>query len=225
MKSEFPVFERFLDFAYADLSQMSELEKNRLATRLFLDIEGLSLLLRDRPGKTETGINNLLDEYFETEKEYIQSMLDGLPSTQEHTQNLILLLFQKLKIQLLEAKHKNQTAYNTLDLWKLEANFQITAATVCPDQPHDQETALCKLAGMIPLEGGVINISSRIKAPFWKRFEYCLFMSLQGMPVSALMQCPDCKKVFVHTSKKQRTYCSNKCAARSNVRVKRTQKD
>lgn len=45
--------------------------------------------------------------------------------------------------------------------------------------------------------------------------------ALDGFHVGALRQCLECDKWFVHTSKKVKIYCSNKCAARNATRAKR----
>ena len=45
--------------------------------------------------------------------------------------------------------------------------------------------------------------------------------ALEGIPIGALRQCPECGSYYFHISKKKKIYCSNKCAARKASREKR----
>ncbi|MFH1952214.1 MAG: hypothetical protein ABIL06_11430, partial [Pseudomonadota bacterium] len=38
--------------------------------------------------------------------------------------------------------------------------------------------------------------------------------ALDGFKISSLRQCPECDRYFLHTSKRIKEFCSNKCAAR-----------
>ncbi len=42
--------------------------------------------------------------------------------------------------------------------------------------------------------------------------------ALNGLKLSALLQCGECQKWFIHTSKHDRQYCSNRCGARKKMR-------
>jgi len=46
---------------------------------------------------------------------------------------------------------------------------------------------------------------------------------LDGIPESAFKRCPECKKWFFHLSKRQKEFCSNRCASRYLTRKKRTE--
>jgi hypothetical protein len=44
---------------------------------------------------------------------------------------------------------------------------------------------------------------------------------LGSVPIRSIHKCPECKKWYFHISKKKKTYCSNKCAARKTSRERR----
>ena len=44
---------------------------------------------------------------------------------------------------------------------------------------------------------------------------------IEGVSFDSLRRCPECGRWFLHTSKHQRVYCENRCAARVNSRLKR----
>jgi hypothetical protein len=48
-----------------------------------------------------------------------------------------------------------------------------------------------------------------------------LIQALDGVPLGALCRCPECDNWFLHISKHNREFCSNKCAARMNSRGRR----
>ena len=47
---------------------------------------------------------------------------------------------------------------------------------------------------------------------------YHFVKALDGVPVSALVRCKECGGWFLHLSKRERVYCSNKCAAKKTSR-------
>ena len=47
---------------------------------------------------------------------------------------------------------------------------------------------------------------------------YHFVKALDKLPVSALVRCPECGAWFLHLSKRERVYCSNKCAATKTSR-------
>ena len=52
---------------------------------------------------------------------------------------------------------------------------------------------------------------------FLVRFLY----ALDGVPLGVIRRCPECEKWFIHTTKRSREFCSNRCAARKASRVRR----
>lgn len=53
--------------------------------------------------------------------------------------------------------------------------------------------------------------------------EYCVvsLKSLFQTIKKYLFVCPECKRIFLHITKKKKIYCSNKCASRHIIRRKR----
>jgi hypothetical protein len=49
------------------------------------------------------------------------------------------------------------------------------------------------------------------------------FQAADELSVDALRMCPECNHYFIHISKKQKTYCSNLCAAKAGSRKKRAE--
>jgi hypothetical protein len=47
--------------------------------------------------------------------------------------------------------------------------------------------------------------------------------NLEDIPFESLRKCPECRKWFLHLSKKEKVFCSNKCAARKGSRQRRQQ--
>ena len=47
------------------------------------------------------------------------------------------------------------------------------------------------------------------------------FKFLDGVPLTSFKWCPECGKMFVHTTKRKRVFCSNACAARKGGREHR----
>jgi len=45
--------------------------------------------------------------------------------------------------------------------------------------------------------------------------------ALEGAPLRVIKRCPECKKWFLHTSRREKRFCSNRCAARKTGRDKR----
>jgi hypothetical protein len=45
--------------------------------------------------------------------------------------------------------------------------------------------------------------------------KYQFLMSFNGRPLKALRKCPICSKWFLHLSKREREFCSNRCAAKN----------
>jgi hypothetical protein len=66
------------------------------------------------------------------------------------------------------------------------------------------------------------TIHIQLKGPtFADTLLFNFLQSLEGIPIGALRQCPECGSYYFHISKKKKIYCSNKCAARKASREKR----
>lgn len=50
---------------------------------------------------------------------------------------------------------------------------------------------------------------------------YHFIRSLHGAKLSQIKQCPECGQHFLHTTKREKTFCSNLCAARKGARDRR----
>jgi hypothetical protein len=48
--------------------------------------------------------------------------------------------------------------------------------------------------------------------------------SMAGLLPASFRQCPECKNWYIHTSKREKIFCSNKCAARKVARERRQRK-
>lgn len=66
-----------------------------------------------------------------------------------------------------------------------------------------------------------IICNSNIDSSITEKVLFHFLYSLHNLPISAIYQCPECSKWFIHTTKRERIFCSNKCAAKSGVRRKR----
>lgn len=220
MKGEYSIFERFLKFAYADLSTMTEEDKLWLATTTYLDGTGLSRLV-------EEGLIEVMSK-----SENVNKVLDDLEKTQLYVQKLVNLMFSVVWGELLEEKVEDLRVerdkalghnvkgkakqYLPIKIWEIEAKVEL----------------LCEIEGTGLLANTIedhvgFNVSSgdrrlittiNIKKTFWKNIEYNLHLAVNGMPIKALRRCPECEHIYIHTSKKRRIYCTNKCAARANLR-------
>ena len=50
---------------------------------------------------------------------------------------------------------------------------------------------------------------------------YAFYKALEAIPITAFRRCESCRKVFIHTSKRKRNYCSNLCAAKAGNKKRR----
>lgn len=50
---------------------------------------------------------------------------------------------------------------------------------------------------------------------------YYFFRSLEGLPLKAIQSCIECGSFFIHTTKRKKIFCSNKCSMRKANRDRR----
>ncbi|MBC8316514.1 MAG: hypothetical protein H8E41_01315 [Desulfobulbaceae bacterium] len=72
-----------------------------------------------------------------------------------------------------------------------------------------------------PFSDYKISTKSLIQDQVSLAVECRFFQAADGLSVDALRTCPECNHYFIHISKKQKTYCSNLCAAKAGSRQKR----
>jgi hypothetical protein len=65
-----------------------------------------------------------------------------------------------------------------------------------------------------PESGYRIKVSSKGDSPE-EKILYDILRSLDGLPLSAIRQCPHCSKWFLHLSKIDKRFCSTQCRTRS----------
>lgn len=67
------------------------------------------------------------------------------------------------------------------------------------------------------LKGAVFRANSSAPEDL-DALKYKFVLALDGIPISSVRKCPECKSWFIHTSKRERIFCSNKCASKSSNR-------
>ena len=75
----------------------------------------------------------------------------------------------------------------------------------------------------IPFDECKISTTSLYQDEIMRVLESRFYNAANNLPVNALRQCFECEHYFVHTSKREKIYCSNKCAAKKNARDKRAE--
>ena len=50
---------------------------------------------------------------------------------------------------------------------------------------------------------------------------FCFYITLSGVDRETFRKCRECNRWFIHTSKREREFCSNKCAVRKASRKRR----
>ena len=70
------------------------------------------------------------------------------------------------------------------------------------------------------LKDQLIEVTTMTSRPEENLLIYFIY-ALDGIPLGAFRQCPECGKFFLHTSKRVKMFCSNKCAAKKVSRDRR----
>lgn len=53
---------------------------------------------------------------------------------------------------------------------------------------------------------------------------FMFFNAINGLPITSFRRCEECNRWFLHTSRRERRYCNNRCAARKANRDRRARK-
>ena len=72
------------------------------------------------------------------------------------------------------------------------------------------------------LKDAFINISYNSPLEAHRNlFLYCFINLIDGVPINAFKKCPECEKWVANLTKKEKIYCSNRCAAKRRQREQR----
>ena len=213
MKSKFPIFENFLDFVYADLKEMSEAERWRIAGNVFQISKGSAV-------DPDADFSSMIT----FQKEY-KNIFADLTRIQLENRYRIEGMFYQLQYRKrtgvdpnkeVGGVYKRDNPRRPIKLGELEINTTLTIGVeggdlltgTKRDQPFDERRIVTRL---------------NFEKDLGKNLEYQLYQSMEGIPVKAFCQCEECEKIFIHTSKQPRRFCENKCAARQRMRKIRTE--
>jgi hypothetical protein len=220
----------FLKFLDADLDALPYSEKNKLVTDTLNILMGISSLLFG-----DGSADNLLpagrfDEFKAIDRlghEWMQGQ--QLKACQERLRKFFDGVSEQLKRSKKYAEEgwTSKTDFeNFFSLGQVESALRMRIETrMIPwevklkNKGKKNEKVLRRL---VPgaFENTALNLSFKASSDEDTLLFYFL-KALEGFPLGAIRQCPECSRWFVHTSKKEKIYCQNKCAARVASRARR----
>lgn len=122
------------------------------------------------------------------------------------------IMLTHTKYQLAQEKgHSLTTTRNQEIVWA--NHIQVSMSCVVGQEKY----------GNVPFEEYKISTKTIYQDKIAIVMESRFFEAIDGLPLMSLRQCPECEHHFFHTSKREKTYCSNKCAAKKNARDKRAE--
>ncbi len=206
-----------LDFIEEDLKSLSEVRKLKLVTDMALTL--------GFPFELGSVFSGVASGFFDTS---LRSRIAKLDSYQDTVRRLFLKIFKKIEA-VRRDRHKledrEMLAAKSADLRSLgQRNARINM---------DLEINVEEITTFAIDEGGSENLCKRwakgaldnssLRLLVWasdeaEALEYLFLKLLDGLPLSALRQCPECGNWFVHVSERERVFCSSKCAAKKASR-------
>jgi hypothetical protein len=212
----------FLDFLHVDITALDVVEKTDLS------IQARALLQGFVPPDAEMHVRVWIEEDFPDEEDSVYIVFGRKLERLQDLQRGFRGFFRELTARV-------QRAYEFESLWlpvplfretsiaaPLAGNFTVQARIVA-----EENSWVSEYGGSEPnelhywqegsLDNAVIRTST-VADSHEDTFKYQFLRALDGLPLGALRQCQECKRWFLHFTKRKRSYCSNKCAARKGRR-------
>lgn len=207
--------EWFLEFCNLKLNELSFTRLNKLATDSLTIIQGMAPYLfngpyqecmPDRRWKFKTSWNQ--SNFYEK----LKACQDGLKACLIRGMKEI----NDIKKWTPVPEAKNWICYGEIEA---EMIVRIETPLIEPELKPKMDGLLSRLPEN-KISQAPINMAFKAKSDEDTLLIY-FFQSLSVLKVGSILQCPECDKYFLHTSKRNKIYCSQKCAARKGSRKRR----
>jgi hypothetical protein len=216
----------FLNFLNQDLSALNDDEKMKISNQAISIIFGMPELVFEEVDKPEMPADRW--EGYKTLMETITlwQKKNKLKMCQDH----LLKHFEGIMQTINGAK-------SCAEEWRAEFNTYFCLGEIYSKLKMRIESPLIKFDHRLINKGEKdekilfrLKRESLLNAPIRLAFKaktdedtllFYFFEALKGVPLSALRQCPECKRYFLHLTKKIKKYCNNNCAARGSIRQRR----
>lgn len=212
-----------LEFVQQELDGLSGKDREQKGFELWIVLKELNRTTYKGSITTDKEVKKSLELYgikgiFEMVKESgdLQPYVDALDKSQE----IFKIVIAKISILLDISSAPEHYDYPMLDraireqlpLPVAESDSLITVkATLGRPKPI--------LSSMYDPQAEILFYSEmEVRAPVAEGLLFHFLRLLDDVSPASFLQCPECNAWFVHTSKKKRTYCSNKCASRYGAR-------
>ena len=210
----------FFDFAYKDLLALSPPDLSKEATYFSLYINGLDFRC------LESDVARRAWEACRTEADFYTQVEEGrmpLILIQQDFRSFIEAMFENLAEKLRIGINKDEFAHNLPILLPLKTvSVSVRLSCYVGSESMVESSTYQSTHRWVESALKDATIFTRDKFENDKQaLRFQLLRSLDGLPYSALGQCFACGKRFVNLSRRKKTYCSNKCAARYGARKRR----
>jgi hypothetical protein len=112
--------------------------------------------------------------------------------------------------------------FPSLNRGDININFELKIEGLSYDKKTGNENSKKYKLKKESLENAVISICYDAPAEAEKSMVLYNFITLiDGVPISAFKNCPECGKWFINLTKKEKIFCNNRCAARYRQRERR----
>jgi len=205
--------EWFLDFLKADLSKLSAGKRLLMIARMAVSL-GFSDEEQPIPEHVPWG---WLDQYRNLRRQDLQS-----------TQRRLIKVFDNIMETFQDVKGCQETmegnlvptekdsALRSLTAIPLEVRMTpLIALELIPDGDWDAGIASCERVKWAKhaVERASLRVNTLATNP-QDTFLYYFLQSLDGLSLEALRQCEECEGWFLHSSKRERRFCSSRCATK-----------
>jgi hypothetical protein len=214
----------FIDFLNKDLGTLSPGEKMHLVYDVIIIIFGMGDLLFGYEKTTlppeRWGIDKSVEEI---KGEFFKG--DKLKSYQKLLKDIFLDLLKNYKDAYDIVKKGRKPTSDLKHFFELKeillnVNMKLRTPMLEWESLMKRENNLTALMTIETLIEAPIHLT--VKAQKHEdTLLYYFFQALEGLPLKAIRGCIECGNFFIHTSKRKRKYCSNKCSMRNANRERR----
>ncbi len=213
--TEVSPLEWFLDFINADLDTLTLSENMKLAVEVKLALDG-SIRWRVMSDYLLMHGSDSLISLFDPDLRTIKDL-------QAHLRIFFEGMTKKIEaLRYYERNYAEQPLNGINEVAELTTNIKARARIITPgleDFESEDDYSPPRFGGLL---GSLLGPNViRVQFSPDNNKDALIFHFLQdidGLPLIAIRQCPECKKWFVHLSRREKEFCSNKCAAKKTSR-------
>jgi len=211
----------FFDFLSTNLDKLGQGEFAKVATEL-----SLTLLGRTTIGRSIEAV--VLAKIEETDYTMSRNGLNKMKATQESLRSYVEQMMDGVKKTTEDGLTKNGFAHDIprdeYTLTKVNVNIITTAGMIVSSSVEKQEEnhSIHRWSKEEIERAPIMVYEMALSGKEALIFQFV--RALNGFSLSAIRQCPECERWYVHTTKRKKIYCSNRCAARKTSRDRRKRK-